>query len=357
MPAGAGKIRLLVPSSPCGNRRAWGPVPKVARPVHPKTPIFNLGQSSFVPTDIPPGWNPMLEEIGRDPRGTVYILGSIDQGKTTLCTVLQELAGDSCSVAVLDCDPGQSSLGPPATVGLSLPGVPGPLLKFVGSTSPSGHFLPLMAGAARLQDIALRRHADLILVDSPGYVQDEAAQEFHIRMIDLLAPRFLVGIERERELDPILAPFSRSGASVHRIRPSPSVAPRSTAWRKKHREELFGDYFRAGCLHRLPLQGLAIHGNVPNSFRREDWTSRLVALCDPGLLVVRLAIVVRLDLEGDVLELFAPPFAPEEVSSVQVGTVRLTLSGEELRKSGIPPAPAPRGSGPGDRSPGSRSQS
>jgi polynucleotide 5'-hydroxyl-kinase GRC3/NOL9 len=299
----------------------------------------------------------MLGEIQEDPRGTVYILGSIDQGKTTLCAALQEFAGTTGTVAVLDCDPGQSSLGPPATVGLSLPGTPGPLLKFVGSTSPSGHFLPLMAGAARLQDIAVRRRADLILVDSPGYVQEEAAQEFHIRMIDLLAPRFLLGIERERELDPILAPFVRSGASIHRIRPSPSVSPRNTTWRKRYREERFGEYFRAACLHRLLLEGLAIHGNVPKSFRQEDWVSRLVALCDPGLMVVRLAIVVSLDLKGDALELYAPPFAPEEVSSVQVGTVRLTLSGEELRKSGIPPAPGPKGSGPGDQGPGSRSLS
>jgi polynucleotide 5'-hydroxyl-kinase GRC3/NOL9 len=299
----------------------------------------------------------MLEEIGKDPRGTVYILGSTDRGKTTLCTVLRELGETTGTVAVLDCDPGQSSLGPPATVGLSMPGMPGPLLKFVGSTSPSGHFLPLMAGAARLQDIAVRRRADQVLVDSPGYVQEEAAQEFHIRMIDLLAPRFLVGIERERELDPILAPFVRSGASVLRIRPSSAVTPRNTAWRKRYREERFGEYFRAASLHRLPLEGLAIHGNVPGSFRQEDWISRLVALCDPGLMVVRLGIVVSLDLKGDALELFAPPFAPEEVSSVQVGTVRLTLSGAELRRSGIPTGQGPRGSGPGDQAPGSRSLS
>jgi polynucleotide 5'-hydroxyl-kinase GRC3/NOL9 len=296
----------------------------------------------------------MLEEIGRDPRGIVYILGSTDQGKTTLCTVLRERGEHTGTVAVLDCDPGQSSLGPPATVGLSMPGMPGPLLKFVGSTSPSGHFLPLMAGAARLQDIAVRRRADLILVDSPGYVHDEAAQEFHIRMIDLLAPGYLVGIERGRELDPILAPFARCGASIHRIRPSPSVTPRNTAWRKRYREERFGEYFKMACPCRLPLEGLAIHGNVPGSFRQEDWASRLVALCDPGLMVVRLAIVIRLDLKGDVLELFAPPFAPEEVSSVQVGNVRLTRSGGELRKCGTPPSPEPRGSGPGDQAPGSQ---
>nr|WP_245249403.1 polynucleotide 5'-hydroxyl-kinase [Methanolinea mesophila] len=320
-------------------------------------PISDLIVFSSVPIDIPPGWTPLLEELGKDPRGTVYILGGTDRGKTTLCTVLQELSPGTGSVAVLDCDPGQSTVGPPATVGLRLVNLHRPLLKFVGSTSPSGHFLPLMTGAARLHDIALQKRAGLILVDSPGYVQDEAAQEFHIRMIDLLAPQYLVGIEQERELEPILAPFARSGAVVHRIRPSPSVIPRNTAWRKRYREERFAEYFRGATLHRLPLAGLAIHGNIPRSFRQQDWIFRVVALCDPALMVIRLAIVVSLDLRGDTLELFAPPFAPEEVSSVQVGTLRLTFSGGELKGADTPPAEVPTESGPGDQDPGSQPQS
>jgi polynucleotide 5'-hydroxyl-kinase GRC3/NOL9 len=65
-------------------------------------------------------WKDLAEELKAQGAGIVYVLGAPDQGKTTFCRFLvQELSADTLT-GFLDCDTGQSTIGPPATVGLAL---------------------------------------------------------------------------------------------------------------------------------------------------------------------------------------------------------------------------------------------
>src|SRR5512134_988962 len=100
--------------------------------------------------DILPEWERAAEVVRGSP-GVVVLLGASDTGKTTLGRILMErwrAAGKV--VGFVDGDIGQSSIGPPTTVGLAMfpPNDPltpcaSPLTRqFVGSTSPPGHFLP-----------------------------------------------------------------------------------------------------------------------------------------------------------------------------------------------------------------------
>lgn len=69
--------------------------------------------------DIPPTW----EKINlREARGTLMVIGATDTGKSTFARYLyRQLGADpGRRVAFLDGDPGQSSLGPPATMTLAL---------------------------------------------------------------------------------------------------------------------------------------------------------------------------------------------------------------------------------------------
>jgi polynucleotide 5'-hydroxyl-kinase GRC3/NOL9 len=278
---------------------------------------------------IPPAWEELLPLIAGRETGVVYVLGPTDTGKSTLCRFLVgKLAGPE-PAAYLDADTGQSTVGPPATAGLAVcAGKPARLtktsLRFVGSTSPQGHMLQHLVSTARLLDIARVQGVRLVIIDSPGWVKGSVAAEFQIRMIDLLHPDILVAIQKENELDGILANFrSRTGMTIRSVAPSPQVQVRSRGWRARYRQERFRAYFSGNIAIGIPLPGTGFHGRIPDSFRDEDWKDLLIALCDQDMLVVSLAIVEKLDLVEGALHIRSPPVDLSRVASVQLGSIRL----------------------------------
>jgi len=77
------------------------------------------------PTDkVIPGtsteWGNLLFTLEAGKGRIVYVLGSTDRGKTTLCRNIISRFSQRELVAYLDLDPGQSTIGPPATLGLAL---------------------------------------------------------------------------------------------------------------------------------------------------------------------------------------------------------------------------------------------
>jgi polynucleotide 5'-hydroxyl-kinase GRC3/NOL9 len=278
---------------------------------------------------IPPAWEELRALLADRDAGVVYVIGPTDSGKSTLCRfLLGKLAGPE-PAAYLDADTGQSTIGPPATVGLVFcAGKPARLiqtfLRFVGSTSPQGHMLQQLVSTARLLDIAREQGIRPVIIDSPGWVEGPVAEEFQIRMIDLLHPDILVAIQKDSELDGILANFrSRTGMTIRSIAPSPQVQVRSRAWRARYRQERFRTYFSGNITIGIPLSGTGFHGRIPDSFRNEDWENLLIALCDQDMFVVSLAIVEKLDLIEGILHIRSPPVDLSLVASVQVGSIRL----------------------------------
>ena len=278
---------------------------------------------------VSPEWRELVSTLIGTKEAVVYLLGATDTGKSTLCRFLvEELSREGIS-AYLDCDTGQSTIGPPTTVGLALfkGGNREPFrtaLRFVGSTSPSGHLIQEMAGAARLLQLARESDASFIIIDSPGWVSGLVAGEFHIRMIDILDPGILLAVAREDELDPVLANFNgRPGMFVRTMTPSVFVKTRSRSWRTWYRIRRFRDYFSAAVSWEMPLEGVGFHGRVPETFREEIWRGLLVGLCDREMLVLALGIVESLDLVRGIIRFRAPLGDLEEVSSIQVGSVYL----------------------------------
>ena len=66
-----------------------------------------------------PSWKSALDDL-RQAR-TILLLGATDTGKTTFLTWLANiLLAQERRIAIVDADVGQSSLGPPTTIGLSV---------------------------------------------------------------------------------------------------------------------------------------------------------------------------------------------------------------------------------------------
>jgi polynucleotide 5'-hydroxyl-kinase GRC3/NOL9 len=65
--------------------------------------------------DVPPDWAAAMERIAAGDVRRVLVLGPGDAGKSTFCRVLlRHAVRNGRGVALLDADPGQKLVGPPA---------------------------------------------------------------------------------------------------------------------------------------------------------------------------------------------------------------------------------------------------
>lgn len=153
--------------------------------------------------------------------GTAVALGGVDTGKTSFCAMCARVAlRVGKSVAYLDTDVGQSSVGPPTTIGLRFVQAEADLeeeslaradaMYFVGSTSPQGHLLPLVVGTSKLAQQARDAGADLLLVDTDGLIGGTLGQVYKFYLMEILRPEWIVGFQRGGELEPILGECRRA---------------------------------------------------------------------------------------------------------------------------------------------------
>jgi polynucleotide 5'-kinase involved in rRNA processing len=192
--------------------------------------------------------------VGR--RGVTVLIGGLDTGKSTLARKIARRAmTEGLVTAVLDTDVGQSTVGPPGTVGLRLCRDPGDLeaealaradaLAFVGDTSPQSHLLPLVTGARLLLDHAREAGVDLVVVDTTGLVSGIYGQVLKFHKVGLLRPDLVIGLARGGELDPLLGVLRRfHPAEVVALGVHGDVVPTSVEQRAGGREESMRRYLQ-----------------------------------------------------------------------------------------------------------------
>jgi polynucleotide 5'-hydroxyl-kinase GRC3/NOL9 len=228
--------------------------------------------------EVPDAWRALSARIDAE-GGLAVLLGASDSGKTTLARwLMRALTATGRRVALVDGDIGQSTVGPPATAGLAFAApahndpVLAPLaLRFVGAVSPVGQMLSLAVGLKRLADKASAMGAEVLLVDTTGFVLGPAARRLKFHKTDLLAPQHLIALQRDDELEPILRLFEgRKGMAISRLRVSPHVIPRSFQVRRNYRAQRFFDYFRGSSLVELSLHGIGLQGSWIHSGRPLD---------------------------------------------------------------------------------------
>ena len=287
------------------------------------------------------------------------MLGAVNMGKTTTATRLAGaavLAG--LSTAVVDADTGQSDLGPPATVGWGM--IPHPVrhmadippegLWFIGDTSPRRLYRYVVEGTVALAARARRRGAQVVVVDTTGWVEGADAVAAKVRKIRLLAPRHIVAIQREREVEPILSRVPEA-AVVHRLRPGPAVRVRSALERRALRERRFAAYFATAKplvidTRRITLRRSALFrdASVPPSrvlaeVPPDALRHLLVGLADRRGTIMAMGTVTRAEPELGRLSVLAPDVVPGAVRSMLWGVLRVAPTGrEDGRLSDMPEA-------------------
>src|SRR5438309_10015426 len=169
--------------------------------------------------------------------GRVFILGAVDSGKTTFARRLALASVEAGHpVALVDADLGQSTIGPPGTVGLKLVSGPADLeesvvpdaMSFVGAVLPRGNVLPLVTGTARLVMRAIEMGARTTIVDTSGLIDGVAGQVLKLTKAELCRPHHIVALARGGELEPIVGVLERFlSADVIQLEVHPSVGVRS----------------------------------------------------------------------------------------------------------------------------------
>lgn len=204
--------------------------------------LFDTPQS---PTDL-------LPRLLALPRGaSVLLLGGVDSGKTTWTRdAAIALTGAGRTVAMVDCDLGQSEIGPPGTVGAGW-AAPGADLRslrdltflaayFVGAVSPARHLLDVCVGAVQMARVAKKKRPDLLLIDTDGLIGGASARAFKRRLAELLLPQVVLALERNTELHPLLTTFSRLDApEVWHVPISPVAGRKTPAARATRRAARF----------------------------------------------------------------------------------------------------------------------
>ncbi|MGC8935988.1 MAG: Clp1/GlmU family protein [Candidatus Methanomethylicaceae archaeon] len=218
---------------------------------------------------IPADWKRAAETIlNKKPPVKAIALGDVDSGKTTFTSYLSNIAYDrGFKVAVIDADPGQGEISPPTTVGLgflrsgivSLHNIPLKSAFFIGSTSPSELPLRVIVGARFLMDGAIAEGADLVFVNTCGWISGRRAREFKFSLIQSLEPDFVVAIQRNSELEDLIRVLEKiSKYSILRVTTSPASRTRSREERKARREDAFQRYFAKSKERTFDLQNTPI---------------------------------------------------------------------------------------------------
>ena len=277
------------------------------------------------PLDVPPQWEQAAAEIVAEAPHRVLLLGGTDVGKSSFARFLAgRLLAAGHQVGLVDGDVGQKDVGPPATITLGYPQpgldeIPPEAIHFVGDTSPTGLFLPILVGLARMVGLAGTRP---VIIDTTGLIAGPG-RLLKPWEIEAAAPQLIVAIERADELSAVLRAFRH--LPTVRLRPSPLARRRSKAARQAARRLAFRRYFAAAEALDLPVAALAFQRAPLGALQ----PGLLCGVADADGSCAGLGIVEAVDPVTARL-LLRTPLAPDRIRALQLGRLRIAADGREL---------------------------
>ena len=176
------------------------------------------------------------------------LIGGLDTGKTTvaLLAVRQALAAGKTPVLV-DADVGNSTVGPPACVGMRVFRSPADLetlerpdaLHFVGSVTPTRLVLQQVVATAVMAERA-RELGDVVIIDTTAVASGVAGETLKYHKTELCRPEKVIALQRGEEMEPVVGMLRRFlGAEVLIAPTDPRINPVSPDERARKRAEAF----------------------------------------------------------------------------------------------------------------------
>ena len=224
-------------------------------------------------SSIPENWiktvNEIVSEVKAASPFTVMVMGEVDSGKTSFCTFLANNAiKEKLKVAVIDGDLGQSDIGPPSTIGYSILNkcvkdlfdVDAENAYFIGLTSPGTATTKVIEGLSKLKDEVMKREAELVIINTDGWIEGEDAASYKLRLVDVLKPQVVVGIQQSDELLHILTGIGN--AKVYTVDSPSAIKKRDREKRKILRELSYKKYLRGGKIQSFLISWINLEGTL-----------------------------------------------------------------------------------------------
>ncbi|MER3402339.1 MAG: hypothetical protein C4336_04210 [Armatimonadota bacterium] len=219
--------------------------------------------------ELYPEWVEVLSTLTEAPC-VVLVLGGTDVGKSTFSVLLLRLwAQHHSPVGFLDLDLGQTTFGPPTTMGWLLVREPFQRLSdlvpggfaFLGDTTVARHPHASLAGARHVMDELMSYQPAGIVVDTCGYIGGVGGRHYKLLLTGLLRPQVVIALQRDTELEPILSALERrTDWRVERLQVPPCITRKSPPIRAHARRVAFANYFQNARSHTLSLDQVSLTG-------------------------------------------------------------------------------------------------
>lgn len=287
---------------------------------------------------LPVEWEAAIGRLLRE-RGIVVLIGGSDTGKTTFAS---SLASDALArgipTALVDADLGQSTIGPPTTIGLSLLEKDDDLkdprissMYFVGDTSPFGHLLQSIVGTKQLVEKAQVLRAELTIVDTSGLITGAMGQALKYHEIQVLDCDHIVALQRSTELEYILRSISQyEKPYLHKLQVPIEVRRIPPEVRARHRKIRFHKYFRNARVCAYRADKISIYPPIIDLIRKRDYQNLIVALKNEKSETVGVGIIVKQRTRDLVIEVLTPVQPDIKIRGLELGFLRLSEEGDEL---------------------------
>ncbi|MDD5066221.1 MAG: Clp1/GlmU family protein [bacterium] len=158
---------------------------------------------------IPSEWDHLVEKIVAGSLKKIIIVGEMDTGKSFLATyIANQLVNRGKKVGVIDSDLGQSDIGPPGTIGLTILDKPIMFLQdaridgleFVGAHSAGLHMVNTLMSFKRIMERSIHL-TDITVLNTSGWVMGDGGRLFVGATIDLFEPDVIVLMQRQGECE------------------------------------------------------------------------------------------------------------------------------------------------------------
>jgi polynucleotide 5'-hydroxyl-kinase GRC3/NOL9 len=285
---------------------------------------------------IPESWRVAIKKILSLARGLVLLIGGPDTGKTTFFrTLAYEANKSSLKVGLVDADVGQSTIGPPTTIGfLGLPSPSGDIsqpeaLYFVGDNSPRGHLLETITGTRKMVDTAFKRGYRLVIVDTTGMISPPQGEVLKYHKINLISPTHIVTFERGSELGRIISFLIGRKITIFKLNVPEEVPSTSREERAELRRQKFKEFFAKARILDFKLAKLSLFPPKVNLLD-ERLKNLLVALQDKSWQALSLGSFQGVD--KDSVKIFTPlkESTKELVTGLIFGSLKVNQQGEEV---------------------------
>lgn len=180
--------------------------------------------------------------------GVSMLIGGLDTGKTTVALEAVRIAlAEGRTPVLVDADVGNSTVGPPACVGMKvfrshedLADVRDPDgLHFVGTVTPARLVLQQVVATAAMVERA-RNLGDVVIIDTSAVATGVAGETLKYHKAELCRPEVVVALQRGEEMEPVVGMLRRFlSAEVLTLPTVPGVRPVSPETRSTRRAEGF----------------------------------------------------------------------------------------------------------------------